>query len=180
MSTPDGESLQMLTNGADQVPDISADGKVVFHRGIGYAEGVFIVSVAEPTPRLLREKCYFPAISQDGERAACYFMDLKADRKWRIALVSTSTGELMRELDLPVPIYERQIRFHPDGKHITQIFSSGQNLDLLFLPLDGTQPTVIEGLGKGTSHVPEWKPDGKQFLYPLISETQDAVLLSDF
>ncbi|MEQ1642675.1 MAG: hypothetical protein ABL959_04415, partial [Pyrinomonadaceae bacterium] len=179
-STPDGESLRMLTGGADQAPDVSADGKVVFHRGIGYAEGVFVVSAVEPTPRLLREKCYFPAISQDGELAACYFMDLKADRKWRIALISTSTGGLIRELDIPVAIYDRQIRFHPDGRHITQLFSSGPSLSLLLLPIDGSEPTLIENLGKGNSHVPEWKSDGKQFLFPVISETQDAVLLSKF
>lgn len=175
----EGGSLKMLTDGRDQAPDISDDGKVVFHRGIGYAEGVFLVSAVEPDPRRLREKCYFPAISRDGRIAACYFMDLKAARKWRIALIATDTGSTVNELDLPVPIFERQIRFHPDGQHITQIFSQGQSLSLLMLPIDGSKPAIIQGLGKGTSHVPSWETNGTRFLYPVITESQDVVMLTD-
>lgn len=176
----DGKGLRQLSEGSDQAPDVSSNGKIVFHRGIGYAEGVFLTSQNETAPRLLREKCYFPAISSDGTQAACYFMDLEDNRKWRIALISTDTGALIRKLTLPMPVYERQIRFHPNGKYLTQIFTTGESLNLLLLPLDGSEPGIINGLGKGASNLPEWSPDGKQFLYPLITETQDVVLLTDF
>ncbi len=179
MSDEAGGSLRSLSDGNDLAPDISLDGKVVFHRGIGYAEGVFLTSSDSPSPRLLREKCYFPAISSDGKQAACYFMDMANNRKWNIALISTDSGELIRTLTLPVHIYERQIRFHPNGKYLTQIFTAGQNLKLILIPLDGSEAKIIDGLGKGTSNLPEWSPDGKKFLYPVISESQDAVLLSD-
>ncbi len=175
-----GKNLHQLSEGGDQAPDVSSNGKVVFHRGIGYAEGIFLTSNNETAPRMLREKCYFPAISPDGTQAACYFMDLEDNRKWRIALVSTDSGVLIRKLTLPMPIYERQIRFHPNGKYLTQIFTTGENLNLLLLPLDGGEAQIISNLGKGASNLPEWSPDGKQFLYPVITETQDAVLLSDF
>ncbi len=178
-SDPDGKNLQQLSEGNDQLPDVSNDGKVVFHRGIGYAEGVFIASPNSP-PRMLREKCYFPAISPDGSQTACYFMDWEDNRKWRIALIATETGALIRKISLPISIYERQIRWHSSGKYLTQIFSVGENLKLMLLPTDGNQPHIIEGLGKGSSNLPEWSPDGKQFLYPLITETQDAVMLTDF
>jgi Tol biopolymer transport system component/DNA-binding winged helix-turn-helix (wHTH) protein len=176
----DGKNLRQLSEGGDQAPDVSSNGKVVFHRGIGYAEGIFLTSQNETAPRMLREKCYFPAISPDGEQAACYFMDLEENRKWRIALVSTDSGALIRKINLPLPIYERQIRFHPNGKFITQIFTTGENLNLLLLPLDGGEAQIINNLGKGASNLPEWSPDGKQFLYPVITERQDAVLLTDF
>ncbi|MEQ1605902.1 MAG: winged helix-turn-helix domain-containing protein [Pyrinomonadaceae bacterium] len=179
ISDPSGGSLRSLSEGGDQAPDISRDGKVVFHRGIGFAEGIFLTSQDHPTPRLLRAKCYFPAISPDGKQAACYFMDIANDRKWNIALVSTETGDLIRTLTLPVPIYERQVRFHPDGRHLTQIYTSGQNLNLILLPLDGGEARIFEGLGKGSSNLAEWSPDGQRFLYPVITESQDAVLLSD-
>ncbi len=176
----DGKNLRQLSEGGDQAPDVSSNGKVVFHRGIGYAEGIFLTSNNETAPRMLREKCYFPAISPDGTQAACYFMDLEDNRKWRIALVSTDSGALIRKLTLPMPIYERQIRFHPNGKYLTQIFTTGENLNLLLLPLDGGEAQISSGLGKGASNLPEWSADGKQFLYPVITETQDAVLLTDF
>ncbi len=179
-SDSSGQKLRQLSDGSDQLPDVSNDGKIVFHRGVGYAEGVFLTSNSEPNPRLLREKCYFPAISPDGAQMACYFMDWEADRKWRIALVATDSGALVRKISLPIPIYERQIRFHPSGKYITQIFSAGENLKMILLPVAGGEHKIFDGLGKGSSNLPEWSPDGKQFLYPLIAETQDAVLLTDF
>lgn len=177
-SDPNGQGVRSISDGPDQAPDVSSDGKVVFHRGIGYAEGVFITSRTEPTARLLRSKCYFPAISFDGSKAACYFMDAAADRKWRIALISTQNGATIRVLDLPLPIFQRQIRFHPSGKYISQIFWSGQNLKLLLLPIDGTAPLIFDGLGKGTSHQAEWSTDGRRFLYPVVTEAQDVVMLT--
>lgn len=174
---PDGKNLRQLSEGGDQSPDISNNGKIVFHRGLGYAEGVFLIS--QTSPQMLRERCYFPAISPDGENTACYFMDMDDNRKWRIALISNETGEIIKKLSLPTPIYERQIRWHPSGKYISQIFSAGEHLKLILLPIDGTPPQIIEGLGKGSSNLPEWSADGKQFLYPLITETHDAVLLTD-
>lgn len=174
-----GKNLRQLSEGIDQLPDVSNDGKIVFHRGLGYAEGVFLTSPNETNPQILREKCYFPAISPDGTQTACYFMDWANDRKWRIALISTESGELIRKIDLPISIYERQIRWHSSGKYLTQIFSAGENLKLLLLPVDGGEAKIFDGLGKGTSNLPEWSSDGKQFLYSLITETQDAVLLTD-
>lgn len=179
-SNLDGQNIQVLSEGPDQAPDVSADGKIVFHRGIGYAEGVFFVSPSEPNARLLRPRCYFPAISYDGTQAACYFMDVGDNRKWRIALIATANGELLRTLDLPLPIYQRQIRFHPSGKYISQIIWVGQNLKLLQLPVDGSPATIIDGLGKGTSNQAEWSADGAKFLYPVITEAQDVVMLTDF
>jgi Tol biopolymer transport system component/DNA-binding winged helix-turn-helix (wHTH) protein len=175
----DGSDPQRVTSGSDQLPDSSADGNVVFHRGLGYADGVFIIENGNSTPRLLREKCYFPAISPDGHQTACYFMDWEEGRMWNIALVDNSTGELVKKIKVPIPVFERQIRFHPSGKYITQIYTNGESLQMLLMPLDGTSHRVIEGLGKGSSNLPEWSPDGKRFVYPEIHETHDMVMFSE-
>lgn len=175
-----GKNLRQISEGIDQLPDVSNYGEIVFHRGMGYAEGVFLASIGEKRSQMLREKCYFPAISPDGKQTACYFMDWSDQRKWRIALVSTESGELIRKIDLPISIYERQIRWHSSGKYITQIFSVGENLKLILLPIDGGEAKIFDGLGKGISNLPEWSADGKQFLYSLINETQDAVMLTNF
>ena len=176
-SDADGKNLRQISEGSDQAPDVSNDGEIVFHRGIGYSEGIFLASQGET--KMLREKCYFPAISPDGTKTASYFMDSE-DNKWRIALVSNESGELIRKITLPIPIYERQIRWHSSGKFITQIFSEGESLKLIFIPIDDGKAEIIDGLGKGESNLPEWSPDGKQFLYPLITTSYDAVLLTEF
>ena len=175
----DGKNLRQISEGGDQSPDISNDGKIVFHRGIGYSEGVFL-TVQNTAPQMLKEKCYFPSISPNGSKTACYFMDSDEIRKWRIAVISNETGELLDKINLPIPIYERQIRWHSSGKYITQIYSAGESLNLILLPIDNSEAKIFEGLGKGTSNLPEWSPDGKQFLYPLITETHDAILLTEF
>lgn len=176
----DGKNLRPVSEGGDQSPDVSNDGKIVFHRGLGYAEGVFLTSQNGASPKMLKERCYFPSISPDGSKTVCYFMDAVDDRKWRIALISNETGEIIGKLTLPIPIYERQIRWHPSGKYITQIFAEGENLKLILLPIEDGEAKVFEGLGKGSSNLPEWSPDGKKFIYPLITESHDAVLLTEF
>ncbi len=176
----EGKNLQQITEGNDQAPDVSIDGKIVFHRGIGYAEGVFLSGQNHQNVKMLKERCYFPSISPDGTKTACYFMDTDENRKWRIALILNETGEMIRKITLPIPVYERQIRWHSSGDYITQIYSVGEKLNLMLLPVRGGETRILEGLGNGTSNLPEWSADGKQFLYPLITETHDAVLLTDF
>jgi Periplasmic component of the Tol biopolymer transport system len=146
---------------------------------LGYADGVFIIDSADTSPRLLREKCYFPAISPDGRQTACYFMDWEDGRVWNIALVDNASGDLITKIKVPIPVFERQIRFHPTGKYLTQIYTNGESLQMLLMPLDGSKHYVIEGLGKGSSNLPEWSPDGKRFVYPEIHETHDMVMFSD-
>lgn len=175
----EGENLRQLSDGSDHSPDVSDDGAVVFQRGFNNSDGVFLTSRNEPSPRLLKEKCIFPTISSDGTLTACYFMDWDVSQKWSIALISNETGEFLRRLTLPISVYSRWIRFHPSGKYITQIITNGENLDLLLIPVDGSETQIIDGLGKGRSHLPQWSADGKQFLYPLITEMRDAVLLTD-
>lgn len=107
-------------------------------------------------------------------------MDWDVSKKWSIALISNDTGASLRSITLPFPVYSRRISFHPSGKYITQIFSNGEDLSLLLIPVDGGKTQIIDGLGKGSSYRSQWSSDGKQFLYPLITETRDAVLLTDF
>lgn len=174
----EGRNQRQISEGGDKTPDVSNDGRIVFHRGLNHAEGAYLIANGET--KMLNEKCYFPSISPDSAKTACYLMDSGAGSKWRIALISNDSGELIRKIDLPVPIYERQIRWHSSGKFITQIFSEGENLKLILFPIDGGEAKIIEGLGKGESNLPEWSADGKQFLYPQITIAQDAVLLTDF
>ncbi len=173
-----GKNLRQISEGDIKSPDISNDGKIIFQRGLGHSEGAFLNWNGET--KILDSSCYFPSISPDGTKVACYFMDFADNRKWRIAIISTDSSLLINKITPPIPIYERHIRWHPSGKFITQIYSEGENLKLLFLPVEGGEHKTLDGLGKGESNVPEWSADGKQFLYPQITIAQDAVLLTDF
>ena len=48
------------------------------------------------------------------------------------------------------------------------------------LPFTDGDPLIIEGFGTGDVNSFGWSADGKQIVYSVTTETQDAVLLSDF
>lgn len=173
-----GKNMVRMSEGKNKSPNISQNGKIVFQTGLSHSEGVFLI--AEGETRKISDKGIFPAISPDGTLTAYFFMDWKANGKWRIALISNETGEMIRQFDLPIPIYERRMSWHPSGKYITQIFSEGEQLKMILYPVDGGKPQIVSGLGKGESSRIKWSPDGKQILYPQITTAQDAVLLTDF
>ena len=75
---------------------------------------------------------------------------------------------------------ERHLRWHPSGKFLTLVYNAGENLNLLLLPVDGAAPRTIGNLGKGDLGSFAWSNDGRQLIYSVTTETQDAVLLSDF
>lgn len=100
------------------------------------------------------------------------------EKKWRVRIVATDTGKVLKNLDLPITARERRLRWHPSGKFITLIYNSGENLNLLLMPINGGEPRIIENLGRGEISSFDWSADGKQLLYAITTETQDAVLLS--
>jgi DNA-binding winged helix-turn-helix (wHTH) protein/Tol biopolymer transport system component len=177
-----GRNFQRLTDGDDLAPQISADGKhVVFQRGLSEVPTIWNLNAKNSEPaQLTKEHSLKPAISPDGSLAAYYFMDSADGGAWRIKLISTATGELIRKLSFPTTVNERRMRWHPSGKFLTFIFSAGENLNLLLLPTNGGEPKIIGGLGKGEINSFDWSRDGRQIIFSTSNKSTDAVLLSDF
>ncbi len=166
--------MRPLSDGAEQIfPDAAADGKIVFQSGDYKIERLF---PPEQTPVYLTRGIK-PAISPDGRQAAVFLMD---EGKWRIQIVAADSGASFKTLDLPATVKERRMRWHPSGKFISLVYNAGENLNLLLLPTDGGAGRIIENLGKGAINSFDWSADGRKILYSVTTETQDAVLLSDF
>jgi len=170
----DGKNLRSLTDGGEPLfPESATDASIVFQAG-DYKIGR--VSPNEKMPVFLA-KGIKPTLSPDGRETAFFAMD---ENKWRIFLIANKTGEITKKLDLPTTVKERRMRWHPSGKFLTLIYNAGENLNLLVLPIDGGNAKIIENLGKGEINSFAWSADGKQILYSLTNETQDAVWLTDF
>lgn len=179
----DGKNIRPLTEGAeDFYPNFTADGQtVIFQRGLkDKLVTLWRVSLADKNPlRLTETLATHPAVSSDGTRAAHYFMDAETDNLWRIRLVSAVDGAYLGKLSFPKFVTERQMRWHPSGKYIGQIFYEGENIKLLLLPTGGGgEPQVVSGFGKGGVNWFDWSPDGRRIVFSHITETEDAVLLS--
>jgi DNA-binding winged helix-turn-helix (wHTH) protein/Tol biopolymer transport system component len=170
----DGRNLRRVFDGAEPIyPEIAPDGTIVFQDG-DYK--IARLAQGEKTPVQLA-KGLKPALSPDGQQTAFFLMD---EGKWRIRIAATATGEIIKNLDLPTNVRERRMRWHPSGKFLGLIYHAGEKLSLLLLPTDGGKPRIIENLGKGVINTFVWSADGKQILYSVTNETQDAVWLSDF
>lgn len=179
----DGGNLQPVTDGAgDKFPQFTPDGKhVVFERGFTNPT----VWCAEATTggasiQLTKKQGLKPTVSPDGKQTAYYFMDFDDDRAWRVGLISTATGEFLGKLSFPIFVSERRMIWHPTGRWLTQIFNTGENINLLLMPTEGGEPHIISGLGKGKVNSFNWSRSGREIVFTQITETQDVVLLNDF
>jgi Tol biopolymer transport system component len=169
-----GKNPRPVTDGVDHItPEVSVDGKIVFQ---SFSQKILRISANEKTPVELSNGLK-PVLSPDGRQTAFFAMD---EKRWRIILISTGTGETLKKLDFPTVVNQRRMRWHPSGKFLTLFFNTGENLKLLLLPVEDGEPRIIEGFGTGDLNSFGWTEDGKKLIYSVTKETRDAVLLSGF
>ncbi|HLM59684.1 MAG TPA: hypothetical protein VK308_02660, partial [Pyrinomonadaceae bacterium] len=178
----DGKNIRPLTGGTEDVyPHFTADGQaVIFQRGLkDKLVTLWRVSLTDKNPvQITRTHGTHPTVSPDGTQAAHYFMDAETDNLWRVHLISTADGSFINKLTFPTAVTERRMRWHPSGKFIGQILYEGENIKLLLLPTDGSQPQIVSGLGNGDVNWFDWSRDGRQIVVSNSTETQDLVFLS--
>jgi DNA-binding winged helix-turn-helix (wHTH) protein/Tol biopolymer transport system component len=182
MADSAGRNVRQLTDQDDIAPQFSADGRtVVFQRGLNAISAIWGLDTTTGAVFQIADKYSIkPTISPDGSLTAHYFMDSDAGGEWRIALLSTKTGQRTGKLGFPATVNDRRMSWHPSGKFIGQAFSSGGNGSLLLMPLDGGSPKMIGELGRGRLNSVDWSKNGETFAYSLLSETSDVVTLSNF
>lgn len=186
LADADGQNIRQLTGGAeDCVPNFTADGRhVVFQAGYGKETPMIYRVVLHDDQVIVKLTDSFsvqPALSPDGTEAAFHFMDSsdRGERKWKIGIISVETGQLHSKLELPAREAERLLRWYPTGNVLTQVAYSGEQADFILLPTNGEPIQRISGAGKGKIASFAWSPDGKHLVFSQITETRDAVLLSD-
>lgn len=168
-----GNVRQLAKDAVPMYPDIAADGTVVFQDG-DYS--VARLSPGETQPVQLG-KGLKPAISIDGKQVAFFTMNRG---KWSVRIADATSGEVLKDLELPTNIKERRMRWHPSGKFLGLVYDAGERLLLLILPTDGSQPRIIDNLGNGVINTFTWSSDGKHLLFSVTNKTEDAVLISGF
>lgn len=173
-SDADGRNLRSVFDEAEAIfPEVAPDGTIVFQ------EGDYKISRLAPNEKTSVQiaKGIKPSLSPDGRQTAFFLMD---EGKWRIHIVETMTGEIVKKVDLPLNVKQRRMRWHPSGKFLALIYNEGENLTLLLLPVDGGKARSVENLGKGEIDSFAWSADGRQIIYSVTNETQDAVWLGNF
>lgn len=170
----DGKNARAVTRGFDDfAPDVSAGGDIVYQTS---SQKVMRLLTTDSAPVELHRGLK-PVISRDGSLTAFFVMD---NGTWRVGLVATRTGELIKKIDLPAPVRQRRMKWHPSGKFLSLFFKDGGTLRLLQLSIDDGNTQIIEGFGTGDVNSFDWSADGKRIVYSVTHETQDAIMLSDF
>lgn len=178
----DGGGMRTLTDGPEDVyPSFTPDGaSIVFQEGLvnrvvamkrlAFSDG----SVTGIGPGFAVR----PAVSPDGSHVAFYFMDTDLDGLWRIGIVSVVDGSIVGKISFPKYVVERRMRWHPNGRYISQVVGEDEEIGLIMLATDGTASRTMTGLGKGEAAWFEWSRDGKQIVLARIEKTRDVVVLA--
>jgi DNA-binding winged helix-turn-helix (wHTH) protein/Tol biopolymer transport system component len=171
----DGKHLRSLTDGPNDIfPDISPDGGVVFQRGFNNQQySAWHIAASGVHPVKVGDNALKPVFSAAGRRIAFF---ISSEGKWRIGVRTVGSDDL-KTIDLPTMVNQRRMRWHPSGKFLTMIYSVGEDLNLLLLPVDGGESRIICGLGKGDINSFSWSNDGTQILYSVTNQSRDVVLL---
>ena len=173
----DGGDLTQLTNGeADAHPRCTPDGRwVVYQRGLHSYPTLWKVPLAGGAPiRLTDFRAKYHAISNDGSRISYFFM---AEDKWRIGMISSDGGPMLRRLDVPATLRELVVRWSPDDQGLFYVSTVGNIGNVWFLPLDGAEPKPVTNF---KSHLLEdfaWSPDGKLLAAVRNTRLSDVVLI---
>lgn len=182
LADSEGKNIRQLIEGTEDVfPNFMPDGNsVIFQRGLNNKRiTLWRYDLKDKKlTQLTQHNALQPTISPDGNKIAYYFMDSETDNLWRIKLISGSNGDFLSKLNLPKEATKRRMRWHPNGKFISQIANQGDNIKLLFLPINENIPIQPFDLGKGELEWFEWSKDGKKIVFSQSIETQDIVLLS--
>ena len=178
----EGSDMRQLTDGPDDVyPSISPDGRSVF-----FQKGLFNKVVTPwkldldtgKQTQLSERFTAKPTLSPDGSQIAYYFMDGEIDGLWRVGLMSSLDGSLLNKLTFPKSVTERRMRWHPNGTALAQIFNEGDSINLLIMPKNGGEASVIRNIAKGDALWFDWSRDGKQIVISHANKRSDVVLLT--
>jgi len=180
----DGKNMRQISDGTEDVhPNFAADNRIIFQRGLNNKTLTIWRTAANETPiQLTHTNSHHPHVSPNGKLIAYYFMDVKNpnEKLWRIGLIDAETGAFSGKIAFPKFVTARQMRWHPSGSFLGQIFYEGDEANLLLLPTDGSAGKTIKNLGKGEVGSFAFSRDGQRIAFALDTETRDVVSITDF
>ncbi len=169
----DGSNPKQLTFGGNGfIPAPSIDGKWVYYKSWSRNLGELCrVPIEGGEPECLTEnETTWITFSPDGK----YFAGSYKTDKYRLAIFSAETNQVISQFDMAkTGTMYMGSRWTPDGKAVTyRDLSFGYWIQ----PVDGGEPTRLEGLPKEKLYNFSWSRDGKWLAFVRGQEIRDVVL----
>ncbi len=183
----EGRNLTQLTHeGGGVFPAVSPDGKwVVYQQGNTSRVLRKVPMAGGPSVVVTEMRGARPQISPDGKLIAFFYIDdsIEPNPLWCIGIVSAEDGQFRQKFTILPTVYDRFLRWTPDGKFIAYISNEGENGKITTHPLYADRPPgslLFANSSGGVIQAFAWSPNGRQFAFTRESQIRDAVLLNSF
>lgn len=175
-----GDQIQLTHGISEEFPAISPDGKWVIYNSTASSKfTLWRVSIDGGEPvQLNDELTQWPTVSPDGQRIACWYRS-DANAQWKVALIPISGGQPERYIDLPGADVAFPVRWTPDGKAISFVFTRNGISNIFLQPLEGGEVKQLTQFTSEQIFWFDWSRDGKQLACSRGRITNDVVLISD-
>jgi eukaryotic-like serine/threonine-protein kinase len=182
----DGGNAKQLTNGETREEDAtcSPDSQWVFYAASGPSQtNLWRVSIDGGNGVQLTEPplfYYIFFVSPDGKQIVCNINDLNL-RKYRVAILPIEGGQPTKFFDLPRSAsLPSPVRWSPDGRSLHYIDTRDGVSNIWYQPVDGGQPKQLTDFKSELIGDFAWSRDGRQLALTRGTETNDAIMISDF
>lgn len=161
-------------------PVFTHDGrKIVYSVLRGERRVIAALDVEGGAPRTLIEKqAWRPALSPDGTRLACNYLDQTTGR-WLIAVLPVDGGIPISVFNAPGS-WDRVVRWMPDGESIAYPVISGGVTNIVVQPLAGGAPEQMTSSRTGRIFDFAWSSSGQYIAFAQGWVSSDVVILTDF
>jgi serine/threonine protein kinase/sugar lactone lactonase YvrE len=176
-----GGNLKQLTNGKlDNYPWCSPDGRWVYYIQQADQQRLAKVSIDGGPSQAVTDLALSGVfdLSPDGKLVAFAMLEHVGEHKEKLAVVSTDSGQLIKQLDFERPRFGL-VRFNQDGKAVVYP-ARDKGIDNLWLqPLDGSRGKQLTAFTSERIWDFHWSFDGSKLALVRGHTDADVVLIRD-
>ncbi len=186
MNFAGGDLRQLTDKGGESFPQITPDGKYVIFsaRTEGLPPTLWKVPLeGGGQVRLTQEMSHWATISPDGKTLACLVRGVNHTDPFRLAVVSTETGSILKTFDFygdASPNLPPVIRWLPDGQAIAYVATKNGVSNILSQPTAGGEPKKLTDFSTDRIFSFDFSSDGKSAVFARGVTRNNLVLIEDF
>lgn len=174
----DGGGPTRLTEGGQDYPSVSPDGKWVYYAEVAGRGSIWRVPIDGGDPEKVTGDyaASLPAVSPDGSMLAFIYDLFDTPESGKIAVLKLDGSGTFDVL--PVSAFRGVMHWSRDGKSLFHLKKDSP--DLWQQPIDGASPIQLTNFGLETTYNFAISPDGRKIAFSRGNVSTEAVLITNF